>query len=283
MLAKKVGSLRCMVQQKNGEKFVIVLKDIKFVQELWVNLFSISKALKNGFNLVNEDVVMKLMKGNTTLYFDRMLKTKNGFVSGIKLLPILGNNIATTAVEADKVKPKVDINNLHKILGHCGEDATRMTGISFGHDVVGDYKTCEACSFAKARQKNINKDWKGSSITPGERLYADISSIKGESYGGSKFWALVVDDYSGYCWSYFMKRKSDLKTTLIGLLDELKNLNKTVKFLRLDDAGENFALEKVCKQHHLGFQFEFSGPRNPQRNGKGEEVSNLPQKNQGYV
>jgi hypothetical protein len=84
-------------------------------------------------------------------------------------------------------------------LDHCGEVATRITGISFGHDVIVDYKTCEACSVAKARQKNINKHWKGSSITPGERLYADISSIKGESYGGSKFWALVVDDYSGYC------------------------------------------------------------------------------------
>jgi hypothetical protein len=84
MLAKKVGSLRCMVQQKNGEKFVVVLKDVKFVPELLVNLFSISKALKNGFNLGNEDDVMKLMEGNTTSYFDRMLKTKNVFVSGIK-------------------------------------------------------------------------------------------------------------------------------------------------------------------------------------------------------
>jgi hypothetical protein len=186
---------------------------------------------------------MKLMKGSTTLSFDRMLKTKNGFVLGIKLLPILGNNVATTAVEAEKVKPKININNLHKILGHCGEMATRMTGKSFGYDVIDDYMTCEAFSVAKARQKNINKDWKGGSITPGERLYADISSIKGESYGGSKFWALVVNDYSGYCWSYFLKHKSDLRTTLIGLLDELKNVNKTVKFLRLDDAGENFALE----------------------------------------
>jgi transposase InsO family protein len=145
-----------------------------------------------------------------------------------------------------------------------------MTGKSFGYDVVGNYMTCEACSVAKARRKNINKDWKGSSITPGERLYVDISSIKGESYGGSKFWALVVDDYSGYCWSYFLKQKSDLKTTLIGLIDELKHLDKTVKFLRLDDAGEKFALEKACKQHHLGLQFEFSGPRTPQRNGKVE-------------
>jgi hypothetical protein len=199
MFAKKVGSLRCIVQQKNGEKFVVVLKDVKFVPELWVNLFSISKALKNGFNLGIEDVAMKLMKGNTTLYFNRMLKTKNGFVSGIKLLPILGNNIATTVVEANKVKPKININNLHKIVGHFGEVATRMTGKSFGYDVVGNYMTCEASSVAKARQKNINKDWKGSSFTTGGRLYADISSVKGESYGGSKFWTIVVDDYSRYC------------------------------------------------------------------------------------
>jgi hypothetical protein len=135
---------------------------------------------------------------------------------------------------------------------------------------MGENKTYEACSVSKARQKNINKDWKGSSITSGERLYADISSIKGEGSDGPKFWVLVVDDYSVYCWFYFLKQKSYLKATLIGLLGELKNLNKTDKFLRLDDAGENFALEKACKQHHLGLQFQLSGPRTPQRNGKVE-------------
>jgi hypothetical protein len=51
---------------------------------------------------------------------------------------------------------------------------------------------------SKARQKIINKDWKGGSITPRERLYVDISSIKGESYGRLTFWALVVNDYSTF-------------------------------------------------------------------------------------
>jgi hypothetical protein len=64
MLAKKVGSLRCTVQQKNEENFLVVIKDVRFVPELWVNLFSISKPLKNGFNLGSEDVVMKIKKGN---------------------------------------------------------------------------------------------------------------------------------------------------------------------------------------------------------------------------
>jgi hypothetical protein len=119
---------------------------------------------------------------------------------------------------------------------------------SFGYDLVGNNKTCEACLVAKARQKNINKDWKGSSITPVERL----RSIKRESYGGSRFWALVVNDYFSYCWSYFLKRKGDLKNKLIDLMDELKDLKKNIKFLRLQDAGENLQWKKPVSNTILG-------------------------------
>jgi hypothetical protein len=33
MLAKKVRNLRCTVRQKNGEKFVVIFKDVKFAPE----------------------------------------------------------------------------------------------------------------------------------------------------------------------------------------------------------------------------------------------------------
>jgi hypothetical protein len=36
---------------------------VKFVPDLWINLFSIGKALKNGFNLGNDGETIKLMKG----------------------------------------------------------------------------------------------------------------------------------------------------------------------------------------------------------------------------
>jgi transposase InsO family protein len=99
-------------------------------------------------------------------------------------------------------------------------------------------------------------------------LYVDISSIKGTSFGGAKFWALIIDDFLSYCWSYFLKKKDELKDKVVELIKELKNENIQVKFLRLDDAGENYALEKECKQQNLGVKFEYSGPRTPQRNGK---------------
>jgi hypothetical protein len=65
----------------------------------------------------------------------------------------------------------------------------------------GEFKVCEDCAVAKARQRNLNQDWKGRIQIPGESAYLDISSIKGQSYGGSCFWALIVDDHTDYCWS----------------------------------------------------------------------------------
>jgi hypothetical protein len=72
-------------------------------------------------------------------------------------------------------------------------------------------KTCKQYTISKARQKNINKEWKGSSQIPCEKYYIVISSNKNASYGVSKFWALVVDDYTDYCWSIFLKLKGELK------------------------------------------------------------------------
>ena len=93
---------------------------------------------------------MKLMKGNTTLYFDRILKTKKGLVLGIKMLPIF-EDMATTAVESSRMRNNIDINDLHKKFSHCGEATDRMTGKAHGYDVVDVFMPCEACSVGKVR------------------------------------------------------------------------------------------------------------------------------------
>jgi hypothetical protein len=50
----KVGSLKCPVIQLNGSSVDVTFKKVKYFPELWVNLFSIRKPLKNGFNLSNK-------------------------------------------------------------------------------------------------------------------------------------------------------------------------------------------------------------------------------------
>jgi hypothetical protein len=111
-------------------------------------------------------------------------------------------------------------------------------------------------------RKNVNKNWLGSSNLPGERLYISISSIKERSFGGAKFWALIVDDYTDYFWSFVMKNKLDIKSRINTLLTDLKIANRIVKFIKCDDAGENLTMKNDPEIKSFRIKVEFLGSRN---------------------
>jgi hypothetical protein len=70
--ATKIGSLKCRVIQIDGFTFNIILHDVKFVPNLWVNLFSINQALKKGHMISNDELTISLSKGLTKVTFDRV-------------------------------------------------------------------------------------------------------------------------------------------------------------------------------------------------------------------
>jgi hypothetical protein len=90
-------------------------------------------------------VEIQVDKGNVVILFDRCLKSKNVFVPGIKMRPVLAD-VGPTVVDSKKERSKntFDVNNLHKSLGHCFEVSARMTWKALGYDVIGAFDTCEA-------------------------------------------------------------------------------------------------------------------------------------------
>jgi hypothetical protein len=92
----KIESLRCNIEKLNGNNFQVLLQEVKFMPELWVNL-----------RLLNEEIIIHLSKGSTTLSFERVLKTKNGFLSGVRLNPIsfktAGNLVSLGHMKANLV------------------------------------------------------------------------------------------------------------------------------------------------------------------------------------
>ena len=54
-----------------------------------------------------------------------------------------------------------------------------------------------------------------------KRSFIDITSMKERSLGGSKFWALIVDDYSDYLWGRFFNKKSDLSENVMPIFKEV--------------------------------------------------------------
>jgi hypothetical protein len=267
MVATKFGNLRCCVIQVDGSTLDIVINDVKFLPELCANLFSVNKALKNGFKLNNGNENISLTKGSASITFDRIIKSLDGTVSGIKIVYLDFPTSHVPQNKLDSVK-SIDVNKFHEMIGHCGLDRLKKTAQVHGLKLKGDFKVCKDFAVAKARQKNLKKDWKSQSQVSGERVYLDMSSIRDESYGGSCFWVLLIDDYSDYCWSIFLKNKSDLKSKIMTLLTDLKIAEINVNYIRCNDSGENKALFEACQAQGYGVKFEFTGPRTPQGNVK---------------
>ena len=55
----------------------------------------------------------------------------------------------------------------------------------------------------------------------GERLFIDISAMNMKSLGRSKFWELVVYDFSNFIWRRFFQKKLDLSENIIPILKKL--------------------------------------------------------------
>jgi hypothetical protein len=72
------------------------------------------------------DKIIMLTNNDVILKFDTLIKTKDGYVPGIKLTPIV-SGIVASAMRLEKGE-SMDIKNLHKILRHCGRASGRLSG-----------------------------------------------------------------------------------------------------------------------------------------------------------
>jgi ribosomal protein L32 len=152
-------------------------------------------------------------------------------------------------------------------LAHASNDSAKKTANFYGWKTTGDSNACEDCATAKARQKNLKKTTETKSNLAGERLMIDISSIKGEGFGRSKYWLPILNNCTDQCWSNFLTAKIHTAKVLGPFIKELKiKREKTVKYIRCDNAGENKATHTVCAKEGLGIQFKYTAPGTPRKN-----------------
>jgi hypothetical protein len=137
------------ILQKDGVKQQITLKDCKYVPGMKVNLFSITKALKQGWNLSNQGVNIVLANKSQKLIFDQIIPTETGHLVGITMYPTKDYaNITMTA-------SPIDINLYHKIMGHTSENALRDTAKFYGITLSNSLQTCSDCALSKSKQKSV--------------------------------------------------------------------------------------------------------------------------------
>ena len=127
-------------------------------------------------------------------------------------------------------------------------------------------KLCEACQ--KGKQVKISFQIKNivSTSKPLELLHIDLfGPYRTMSLGGNYYGLVIVDDYSRFTWTLFLKTKNEAFDAFRKLAKVIQN-EKGLKIVSLiSDHGEEFqneSFEKFCEEN--GIHHNFSAPRTPQ-------------------
>jgi hypothetical protein len=113
--------------------------------------------------------------------------------------------IPPTPEQALAVKePSVDVNKLHRRLGHAREKRLRailkQQGLKWPASGLAD---CVVCQKAKTTRKPVHKTPMPRATRPMERVHSDVCGpMLVNSRDGKCYFVLFVDDYSRYAVAY---------------------------------------------------------------------------------
>ena len=231
-----------IIEKSTCLKKKIRLSNYAYVPNLDEFLFSLTYAKKQGMAIKDEGKTISLVKGNWRIFFDHIVPRGSSFQMCMKIVP---ENIEKLAAAVEKSSKKVhfvdEIEKIEKVsksessknskkiveideelfhdsIGHPSRELTLRTAKTRGIKLRRRKTKCLACALGKAKKKPAKKFSEKRSKILGERLYVDISSIKGKSRGGRKFWLLIADDATPKKWSFFLKSKDEQYRVLVNFV-----------------------------------------------------------------
>jgi len=166
-----IGTFSAFAVQKDGTTSTVILKDTYLVPDLWVNLFSFTKALTKGSKLSNQGEFITVITGDLSITFDRKIDCGRGHLLAVEMVSRISSEAAAVTMFG-----KMDINKFHHTIGHANEQVTRATAQQ-GIALRGTFEKCENCAISNIKKKNIPKTSVNKAKVKGERVYMDISSI----------------------------------------------------------------------------------------------------------
>ena len=142
-----------------------------------------------------------------------------------------------------------------------------MDSVSFAKDRV-----CRACVEGKMHDIKHPSKTIISSNRILELLHVDLfGPTSHESIGAKKHCLVIVDDYSRYCWVFFLKLKSETQQTFIDFATEKQHQhNVPILAIRSDNGSEfkNYTLNDWLSEE--GIRHQYSAGYIPQQNGVAE-------------
>jgi hypothetical protein len=239
------------------------ISNVFLIYSLDYSLLSVSQLCKMGYNCLFTDVGVTVFRSDDSIAF-------NGVLDGQLYLVDFNDNKAkldTCLIAKTNMGwlwhhrlAHVGMKNLHKLLK--GEHILGLTNVHFEKDRI-----CSACQVGK--QVRVHHPHKNITTTdrPLKLLHMDLfGPIAYISINGSKYYLVIMDDYSRFTWVFFLQEKSQTQETLQGFLRRAQNeFVLRIKKIRSDNGTEfnNSQIEGFLEEE--GIKHEFSSPYTPQK------------------
>ncbi|GJZ27954.1 retrovirus-related pol polyprotein from transposon TNT 1-94 [Tanacetum coccineum] len=128
---------------------------------------------------------------------------------------------------------------------------------------------CSSCELGKAKRKSFHTKTTPSSKRRLQLLHMDLCGpMRVESINGKKYVLVIVDDYSRYTWTHFLRSKDETPGVLIDFLTLVqRGLHAQVTTVRTDKGTE--FLNKTLHAYFAkeGIRHETSTAQTPKQNG----------------
>jgi transposase InsO family protein len=143
--------------------------------------------------------------------------------------------------------------------------------------VIPDYPSnfiCNPCALSKSKHQ-VPKPGESKSTEVFELIHTDVCGpFPNESYGGSKYFLTVIDDFSPFSWVFFLKRKSGTSITLRVFYNHVeRQFGKKIKRIRSDNGSEYISNELKNFFLTSGVIHELTPPYSPESNGIAERFN----------
>lgn len=262
-IALKRGEVNLMIKDTNGRCVKACLKNALYVPTFPQNIFSVQAETERGasvhFKPDNAELVYKdgtkfNIEKHGKLYFLHTCDSDNGQMN-------------------DSINYASDLKGWHEILGHCNyDDVMNVERVVDGMKIVGKTQkpvACDVCLQGKMTNDRSKKPRVKSNV-PLELVHTDLAGpITPASSEGFKYAMSFTDDYSGACFVYFLKNKSDTVVATEKFLADSAPFGK-VKCIRSDNGTEftSEAFRSLMRKNQI--RHDTSAPYSPHQNGTAE-------------
>lgn len=266
-----VGDIQVLATLNDGEKKLLVVKDVLHIPDIRRKLFSVSASTKRGntAHFGTDGVTIRDKSGETIL-----IAKQDGNLYRATIKEIIPE-------EANVILSEENLELWHERLAHISNKVIKSMVKSGSAEGIpsklskvpslGQRATinCISCSLGKQHHKSYRLSTRKRAETVGEQVHVDLCGPIGtDTIIGSKYFVLFKDEHSNFRKVYFVKSKDQVFECVQRCVADIEADTKEKVMRLVSDRGSELVSKRT--QEFLlgrGISHEVSAPFTPQQNG----------------